>query len=118
LTLIGGFFILIGGVALAIIGAIFFSLVPGVAGVFFIGLVVGLFTLVLGGLMLAAPRLHVVWGVLAIVMALLSIPFALFGFGIGFLLVLIGGILAIVFKPGAGPMMVTTTAQTMPPPPP
>jgi hypothetical protein len=119
LTIIGGFFILIGGLIWAVVGALFFAFLGVLAGLFFVGLAIGLLTIVLGGLMIAMPRLHAIWGVLAIVMALLSWPFALGGIFLGFLLALIGGILALLFKPGP-PAVVVTNARvvTSPPPPP
>lgn len=116
LTFVGGFFILVGGLVLAFVGVLFFAFLGAFSGLFLIGLVLGLLTMVFGGLMLAMPRLHLLWGVLVILMALLSIPFALGGFFLGFLLALIGGILAVIYKPGTDGMVVTT-ARTVPPPP-
>ncbi|MCI4366115.1 MAG: DUF6114 domain-containing protein, partial [Thermoplasmata archaeon] len=53
-----------------------------------------------GGVMVwVRPQQHVIWGVLIIVFAVISIPLGGGGFILGFILALIGGILALVFKP-------------------
>jgi len=57
-----------------------------------------------------------VFGVLAIVLALLSIPVALGGFVLGFLLTLIGGILALTWK-RPPERFITVEARRVPPPP-
>jgi Family of unknown function (DUF6114) len=100
LTIVGGFFILLGGVAMLYLGAIVSLFLPRLAGLFVIGLGLGLLTIVMAVLMLVAPQLKAAWGALTIVFAVLSIPFALVGgFLLGFILALIGGILAITYKP-------------------
>jgi hypothetical protein len=116
LTIIGGFFILLGGIVFAVIGAIF-AVFGFWSGIFLLGLLLGILTILIGFLMLAVPGAHTVWGVLAIVFALVSIPVAIGGFLVGFLLTLIGGILALTWKgPRVG--VITVEARTVPPPPP
>lgn len=109
LSLIGGIFVLLVGVWLAIIGTAFSFFLGSLTGLFFIGLVVGILIVVFAALMFAAPRMKVAWGALVIVLAIVSLPTALGGFFIGFILALIGGILAITYKPTptmmAPPMM-------------
>jgi Family of unknown function (DUF6114) len=113
LSLVGGIFILLGGLLIAAIGAVFSFILGGLTGLFFVGLLLGILIIVLSVLMFVAPRLKVAWGALVIVLAIVSIPFAaLGGFVLGFILCLVGGILAIVHKAPA-PMM---GAPMMPPP--
>ncbi len=121
LTIIGGLFILIGGVALAVIATAFtlFGFFGDFVAFFYVGLLVGLLTILVGVLMLAMPRAHVVWGVLAIVLSFVSWPFAFAGFFLGFLLALIGGILALVWKDTPAPAMpYDTSGMRIPPAPP
>jgi len=113
LTIIGGFFILLGGFVFALIGAVL-AVFGFVSGVFFLGLLVGFLTLIVGFLMLAVPSGHTVWGVLAVVLALVSIPVALGGFLIGFLLTLIGGVLALTWKRPVD-RVITVEARRIPP---
>lgn len=114
LTILGGLFIIGGGLIFAVIGAVF-AVLGIVSGIFLLGLLVGLLTLLAGFLMLAVPRGHTAWGILAIVLALASVPVALGGFIVGFLLTLIGGILAIRWKPPVERFM-TVEAHPAPPP--
>ena len=95
LSLIGGLFILINGLLVAIVGT--FALAFFGAGVLWIilGLVFGFGTL-LGAVMLNSnPREHVTWGVVIIVFSVLSLVIG-GGFVIGMILGLIGGVLALV----------------------
>ncbi len=118
LTIIGGIFILIGGLLISIIGFLFLAFLGLSSSFFYIGLVIGVLTLVMGALMLVMPSAHVAWGALVIVLAIVSWVFALGGFFLGFLLALIGGILAILWKPApTTPQPYTTTGYTVPPPP-
>ncbi|MGA8275111.1 MAG: DUF6114 domain-containing protein [Thermoplasmata archaeon] len=114
LTIIGGFFIILGGLLFALIG-VFFAVFGFVSGIFLLGLLVGFLTLVMGLLMIAVPSGHTVWGILAIVLAIASLPVAFGGFILGFLLTLIGGILALRWKrPAAG--VLTVEGRVVPPP--
>lgn len=115
LTIVGGVFVLVGGFLFALIGAVF-ALFGFTSGVFLLGLAVGLFTILLGFLMIVAPSGHTVWGALAIICALVSIAVALGGFVIGFLLTLIGGILAVAWKRPVQ-RVITVEARRVPPPP-
>ncbi len=109
LSLIGGIFVLLGGIAMAVIGSIFSGFLGDYTGLFFIGLIVGILIIVFAILMFAMPRMKLVWGILVIVFAFVSIPYAILGgFVIGFILALVGGILAIVYK---------APAPMAPPPP-
>jgi len=107
-------FILVGGSLVAVLGLVF-ALFGLFSGLFVVGLIIGLLTVLVGILMLAVPGAHSYWGVFAIVLALVSIPFALGGLVLGFLLAVVGGWLAIAWKP-LSPVMVTVEARTIPPP--
>ncbi|HTT25855.1 MAG TPA: DUF6114 domain-containing protein, partial [Thermoplasmata archaeon] len=92
LTIIGGVFILLAGLVLAVVGSFIALFFPGLAALFFIGLVIGILTLLMGILMLVKPEMKTAWGALTILFAIISIPTAFGGFVIGFILALIGGI--------------------------
>ncbi|MCI4348673.1 MAG: DUF6114 domain-containing protein [Thermoplasmata archaeon] len=104
LTIVGGVFILLAGAALAAIGSFLAFFIGGIAYLFYIGLVVGIITLVMGILMLVMPQMKTAWGAITIVLAIVSLPTALGGFIVGFILALLGGIFAITYKVAAQPM--------------
>ncbi len=80
-----------------------------------IGIVIGIVIMVGGVMMYSRPASSTVWGVIILVLSLVSI-IATGGFFIGLILGLIGGILGIVFKPApAAPTY--DTSQMQPPPP-
>ncbi len=120
LSLIGGIFILLGGAFIAFVGSIFSGLGglsgAGVGGavtaVGIVGIIFGII-IILGGIMINSnPKSHTMWGVIIIILSILSWITAAGGFVIGFILALIGGILAITFKP---PMMQPTVGTGMMP---
>jgi uncharacterized protein DUF6114/zinc ribbon protein len=112
LSLIGGIFILLDGILLAVVGsAISFGGIAGastaggiVTALGAIGLVFGLIIIIGGIMMYQKPQSHTMWGVIILVLSLISIVTG-GGFIIGLILGLIGGILALVFKPSMGPTM-------------
>lgn len=105
LSLIGGVFILIGGAVLAFVGTLFGALFGFSSFIFYIGLVIGILTIVFAVLLFVKPEMKLVWGILIIIMSLVSWPTALGGFFVGFLLALLGGIFAITYKaPVMAPM--------------
>jgi len=112
LTILGGLFISLGASLFAVLGVVF-ALIGLHSGVFFVGLLIGLLTVLVGLLMIAVPSGHVTWGVFAIVLALVSVPFALAGLVVGFLLTLLGGILSVVWKRPPTPV-VTVAAHEVP----
>ncbi|MCL4324238.1 MAG: DUF6114 domain-containing protein [Candidatus Thermoplasmatota archaeon] len=121
LSLIGGIFIVLGGITLMSLGAFFaFFLIMFGVSVYvlgFIGVVVGVLVCISGYMVYRDPGAKVVWGALIIVFALLSWVVAFGGFFIGFLLALIGGILALTFKP-VQPAFIVVGPPVYPPPPP
>lgn len=118
LAIIGGFFIIIGGLAIFAISSLLSGIlgnltangtsinIPGVSNILTIygsiGIAVGVLTIVLGILAYVKTNLHIVAGVLLIIFAIMSAIFAVFGLFIGLLLTLIAGILFLVFKPARG----------------
>ncbi len=104
LAIVGGIFILIGGLVLVEIGSIFSSLTFGLVGgsviaLGAVGALIGILTIVCGVLLNVRPEQHAIFGALILVFAIISWVTAFGGFFLGFLLALIGGILALVFKP-------------------
>lgn len=114
LTFIGGLFIILGGFLFALLGALI-ALFGYLSSVFLLGILVGFLALVVGALMAAVPAGHTAWGLLAIVLAVASLPLAFGGFLIGFLLTLIGGIMAIRWKRPVD-RVITVEARRVPPP--
>jgi hypothetical protein len=115
LSLIGGIFVLLGGIALAVLGSLFAVILSlaGMGGVAAyvtilgaIGAISGIIMIVGGVMMYSKPQTHTMWGAIILVLAILSIFTAIWGFFLGFILGLIGGILGLAFKPSQGmPMM-------------
>jgi len=117
LSLIGGLFVIFGGAALAFAGSIIGSFnVTGAASASntvlalgIVGVIMGIIMVVGGFMMYAKPTSAKMWGVIVLILAIISWVTAIGGFFIGFLLGLIGGILALTFKPTMAP-------GAMPPP--
>ncbi|HTT15976.1 MAG TPA: DUF6114 domain-containing protein [Thermoplasmata archaeon] len=128
LSLIGGIFILLGALAeaalIAIFGTVVFVFIPGL-GALILGLAAAcvLFALIIivGAVMLRArPQSAKLWGAIIIVLSIVSIFGALGGFFIGFILALIGGIMAVTWHPPPAPQAAWGTSPTPPmgsPPP-
>ncbi|MHB8351530.1 MAG: DUF6114 domain-containing protein [Thermoplasmata archaeon] len=113
LTLAAGLFILLGGLFLALLNVAFLWVgVTQHTEFIEIGPALGLLMFGAAALMWVLPRGRVAWGALVLVLAVLSIPFALAGFLLGFLLALAGGILAIRHPP-----TIVSVAPSLPPPP-
>ena len=102
LSLLAGIFILLGGALLAAIGAAIFAFVPTIGLVIgVVGLAFGILVLVGAVMLYMRPDQHVTWGVIILVFSILSIFTALGGFLIGLILGIVGGALAIAWKPRA-----------------
>lgn len=95
LSLIGGIFILINGLLLAIGGAFLIAFFGAGIVLILLGLVFGFGTLLAALMLNSHPRDHVTWGVIIIVFSILSIVIG-GGFIIGMILGLVGGVLALV----------------------
>jgi hypothetical protein len=100
LSLIGGIFLLLGGL-LATVG---FSFVFGGLGalVGIVGVIFGLIVIIGAVMLYQKPQSHTMWGVVILILSIIAFP-SLWGFGIGSLLAFIGAILALVYKPSMGP---------------
>ena len=117
LSLIGGLFVIFGGAALAFVGSLIGSLnVTGTGaasstalGLGIAGVIMGIIMVVGGFMMYSKPTSAKMWGVIVLILSIISWVTALGGFFIGFLLGLIGSILALTFKPTMAP-------GAMPPP--
>jgi len=117
LSLIGGLFVIFGGAALAFAGSVIGSFnVTGAASASntvlalgIVGVIMGIIMVVGGFMMYSKPTSAKMWGVIVLILAIISWVTAIGGFFIGFLLGLIGGILALTFKPTMAP-------GAMPPP--
>lgn len=115
LSLLGGIFILLGGIVLLVIGAVatFFLLgIGGIIGLF--GIICGILIIIGAVMMNSRPESHVTWGIVIIIFSILSWFGALAGFYIGFILALIGGILAIIWKPSAAQPITAQPAPAAP----
>ncbi len=120
LSLIGGIFVILGALLWIVLGPFLalFSLDLGLGAAMMgaVGLIMGLIIIVGGVMMYVKPEQHVIWGVLVLLLAIVSIPFSFAGAVIGFILTLVGGILGLVFKPSM-PMAAPYGAPPMAPPP-
>jgi len=108
LSLIAGIFVLLGGLIVAVIGAVFTFFAFGIGAIIGIfGIIWGVIIIVSANNLRAHPEQHVTWGVIILVFSLVSWFGGLGGLLIGFLLGLIGGVLAISWQPSQ-----TTIAPT------
>lgn len=108
LSLIGGIFVLLGGIGLAFLGAIIALFTFGAGAILGIFAIFGIIIIIGAIMMYTKPRSAKTWGIIVLILGIIS----LIGIvtALGGILSLIGGILAIVWKPsGAAPY---------PPPPP
>jgi Family of unknown function (DUF6114)/zinc-ribbon domain len=117
LSLIGGIFVIIGGAFIAFVGSLIGSLnVTGASSASttalalgIVGVIMGLIMVVGAFMMYSKPTSAKMWGVIVLILSIISWVTAVGGLFIGFLLGLIGGILALTFKPSMAP-------GAMPPP--
>lgn len=100
MSLIGAIFILIGGAIVATAGAIIAAFVPGVGlAIVGVAIVCGLLTLIGAIMLYVSPNQAQLWGIIVIVFSIISLFFCLGGFIIGMILGIVGGALAIAWKP-------------------
>jgi len=118
LSLIGGIFILLGGGVTSMFGG-FGGLMGGFGGMMgsrysgygmmgglgfglfgILGLIFGVIVIISALMLNSKPQEHSTWGTLIVIFSVLSIFGGMMGgFGVGLILGLIGGILAITWKP-------------------
>ncbi len=115
LSLIGGIFVIIGGLVVAIVGAALTFFIGGLGGFFgLLGIVWGILIIVFAVQLNSNPSTHSTSGALIIVFSVLSWLGSFGGLFIGFLLGLIGGILAVAWNPKAGaPAQSVTPSSVM-----
>ncbi len=106
LAILGGLFIILGGIVERAVGSLVSSFGFGLGGAILsifgdFGILLGILIIVFGVLAFVRPQQHGLFGVLIIVFSLLSLVSYLGGFIIGFILALIAGILALIWKPRA-----------------
>jgi hypothetical protein len=113
LSLIGGIFVILGGAFIAFVGSLVASFgylanggtTGGAAVTAFgvVGIIMGLIMVVGAFMMNSNPNKAKMWGIIVLILSILSWVTAVGGLVIGFILGLVGGILAITFKPSAAP---------------
>lgn len=108
LSLLGGIFVLIPGILLAILGTFIGFFTFGAGFVLYIFPIFGLIIIIGSILMYSNPKSAKTWGIIVLILGIIS--FIGLITALGGLLALIGGILAIVWKP--------STPMNAPPPPP
>jgi hypothetical protein len=104
LSIIGGVFILLGGLFEIGLASYLASLTLGAAGGFLaifglVGVVLGVLIIIFGVLVHMHPETHMTFGILILVLSIVSLASFAGGFVIGFVLALVGGILAMTWKP-------------------
>ncbi len=100
LSLTGGIFVLLAGLLVAAVGPAFTFFIGGIGGfVGVLGIMWGIITIVSAYNLRSNPQQHMIWGIIILVFSIVSWTGALGGFFIGFMLALIGGILALVWSP-------------------
>lgn len=109
LSLLGGIFVLIPGLALAAIGAILAIFTAGLGAILFIFPILGIIIMVGAILIYTTPRSAKIWGIIVLILGIISLIGVITA--LGGILALIGGILALVWKPAA-------RHEMAPPPPP
>lgn len=105
LSLAGGVMIFIAGLVLAALAS-FAAAVTGNAGLLafgWFGSICGILIIAFAVAFHSRPKFAKIGGALVIVFAIASIPFTFGGFVVGFVLAIIGGILAIIWKPAPPP---------------
>jgi hypothetical protein len=120
LSLIAGIFVILGGALIAFVGSLVSSFgylanggtTGGAAVTAFgvVGIIMGLIMVVGSFMLYSKPTSTKMWGIIILILSILSWVTAVGGLVIGFILGLVGGILAIVYKPSAA-------AATPPPAP-
>ena len=117
LSLIAGVFIILGGGTMTMMGSLLggygFGMMGyggmmgtglrlmgfGVGIMGFLGLIFGAIVIMSALMLNSKPEQHQTWGSLIVLFSVLSIFGSVMGFGVGLVLGLIGGVLAIIWRP-------------------
>jgi len=108
LSLLGGIFVLIPGLGLAALGSMLAIFTFGLGLAFWIFPIFGIIIIIGSIMMYSNPNSTKTWGVVVLILGIISFIGVITA--LGALLALIGGILALVWKPSA-------PSATPPPPP-
>ncbi len=112
LSLIGGIFVILGGLAAAAIGAVFTFFIGGIGGIIgLIGVFWGILIIVFAVMLNSNPKSHTTYGALILIFSIFSWFGSFGGLFIGFLLGLIGGILALTWNPSGQSLSVNLNAS-------
>ncbi len=118
LSLIGGIFVLLGGLLVIVLGTILSRFNIGIGFLGFmagiIGMIWGILIIIIAIQLKKDPSNHMTYGILLIIFSILSFLGAMGGFVIGFILTLIGGILAIIYNPSPQPYVLQQPPQQPP----
>jgi len=116
LTMLGGAFVLAGGLVLWLLGTVLAHVLGLWSPWFLGGVVLGFLTVAVGGLMGVVSRARRPLGAVALACAVASIPLAFGGLVVGFLLTAIGGAIAIS-RPPRRVVVVQASPSSGPSPP-
>jgi len=116
LTMVGGAFVLAGGLVLWVVGTVLAHVFGLSSPVFLGGVVVGVVALLVGGLLWLVPSARRALGAVALACAVASIPLAFGGFVLGFVLTAVGGAIAVA-RPPRTVVVVTASHPPGPSPP-
>ncbi len=112
LTIAAAVLIILSGLVIAAVGAFLTFFLFGVGAVFgLVGVLWGVLLIVCAVRLRSNPQQHTMLGVAIVLLSIFSFFGAAGGFGLGFLLGLIGGIMALVWNPGVS-MSVNVTASS------
>jgi MFS family permease len=118
LSLIGGIFVLSGGIILLALGTVLSMFTFGLGFLGFlagiIGIIWGILIIIIAIRLKSDPSNHMTYGILLIMFSILSFFGAIGGFVIGFILTLIGGIMAIIYNPSPQPYVLPQPPQQPP----
>ena len=116
LTIVGGAFILAGGLVLWVLGTVLAHVFGLSSPLFLGGVVVGTVTILAGGLLWLVPAGRRVLGAVVLACAVASIPLAFGGLVLGFVLAAVGGAIAVA-RPPRRVVVVATSHPAGPSPP-
>lgn len=116
LTMVGGAFVLAGGLVLWVLGTVLAHVLGLWSPLFLGGVALGLLTIAVGGLMGVLARARRPLGALALACAIASIPLAFGGLVVGFVLTAIGAAIAIS-RPPRRVVVVRASPSSGPSPP-
>lgn len=116
LTIVGGAFILSGGLVLWLLGTVLAHAFGLASPLFLGGVVLGIVTVLAGGLLWLVPAGRRALGAVVLACAVASLPLAFGGFVLGFVLTAVGGAIAVA-RPPRRVVVVTGSHPTGPSPP-